>query len=362
VKAALKRAGGTLAALALAGIGALAYVAANLGDYLQEELAAAVARHTGRTLAFEGAPSVDFWPRLALRFGPARLSEPGDAATFARLDGARIAIAPLPLLSRRVEVDALEVDGLAATLVRRPDGTLNIADLLPGKTEKVGAGGTAPQAIDIARLRIAGSTLAWRDERSGGGFALSGFELAGGPLRIAADRAEAAILRFAADAQWKDAQLRIALASPIALDLARRRLALPQLAGQLALRHPRLVQPPLALPLAGAAQADLAAQRARLQLESRFDATRLEATAEIGSFAPFALSVAVAIDQLDLDRYLLPDGRAAAGRLDLAFLESLDLKGTLQIGRLKAGGFAADNVRLDLDAHARGQTQERNAG
>lgn len=363
---ALKLAGGAVAALALAGAGTVAYLAANLDAYLKQEFAAAVARQTGRTLTFEDDLSIDLWPRLAVRLGRVSLSERGSAQAFARLAAARIAIEPLPLLSRRVAVEAIEIDGLEATLIRRQDGTLNFADLLPGKAEKVGAGETAQPAvaplpaIGIAAFRIGDARLAWRDERSGKEFALADIELSGGPLQFAAGGVEIAALRLAAGAQLKDARIRAELASPLAFDAEKRSVALPQLAGRLELSHPRLVQQTLALPLAGTAHADFARQEGRLRLESRLDASHLEVTADIGSFAPFALVFAVAIDRLDLDKYLLPAGDG--GKLDLAFLDGLDLRGTLQIGRLTAARLAADNVRLNLDTRDRGQPDGRNAG
>ncbi|MEI2679831.1 MAG: AsmA family protein [Burkholderiaceae bacterium] len=58
------------------------------------------------------------------------MSEPGGKEEFAALDSARVAVAVMPLLSKQVQVRRIEVTGLKATLVKKKDGTLNIADLL----------------------------------------------------------------------------------------------------------------------------------------------------------------------------------------------------------------------------------------
>lgn len=397
----LKTAALAVLILLVAAAGGIGWIVAGFdAPRLKRELAAAVEQRTGRTLRIEGDLALGFWPNLAVRLGAATLSEPGGAREFARIGGARVAVAVMPLFARRIEVREVTIDGLAATVIKRKDGTLNVADLLgapAGGNEKVGAGGTVPPAaapaidIDIAAIHVANARLDWRDEAAGSAFSLADLDLSSGPVRFAAghggiealalagkERKLAATLtladvagdartlkigRFAldADAKMNDARAVAQLASPVALDLDKRTVALTQLAGRLDLTHPKLPMKTLALPLAGAASADLARQSASLRIDTKLDDGAIKAKLDIGRFAPLALGFDLDIDALDLDKYLPPerkgtqDGGGAAGqapqaKIDLSALKGLDLKGTVSIGRLAAAKLTASDIRARIDA------------
>ncbi len=169
---------------------------------IKQEIAAAVEKQTGRVLKIEGELSLALWPNVAVKVGRTTLSEASGAGEFARLESARVAVAVMPLIDRQVVVREVVIDGLAATVVKKKDGTLNIADLLgapAGKETKVGAGETAPAAaptIDIAAIRIANARFDWRDERAGSTFSLADLDFSSGAIRFAnsAGRVEALAL------------------------------------------------------------------------------------------------------------------------------------------------------------------------
>ncbi len=386
---ALKIAAGFVVLLLLIG-GTAGHLLATFGAaHLQEKIVAAVEKRTGRTLKIEGGLSFALWPDVTVKLGRATLSEAGGAGEFARLEEARVAVALAPLLSKQVQVREVAIDGLAATLVRRKDGTLNIADLIGAP-----AGKTVPvPRLEIAAIRVANARVDWRDERSGGAFSLTDIELSGDALRfadsvgridalrlaaatcgangrlsanltlsgIAGDAAalEIAAFALAADAQLADTHLLAKLASPVALDFGRQSLAFSRLSGQLALAHPRLPAKSLALPLFGVASADFAEPSASLRLEAWLDESTIRAKFDVDSFAPLALVFDLDIDQLDLDRYLPRKRQEDAKRIDLTALESLSLFGTVHIGRLKAAGIEARDVRLHLGAKVPRPLRER---
>jgi AsmA protein len=177
---ALRIAGGVLIALlVLASIG-VAYVVGQFdAPRIKAELAKAVQEKKQRTLRIDGDLKLALWPRIALDAGKLSLSEHQSDKEFAAIDSARISVALLPLLSKRIVVDAVEISGVRATLVKHKDGTLNIADLLTSDTAE-----SDPVQLDIAGMRIADVHLVWRDEQTGAGTTLSGLELAAGPIRI----------------------------------------------------------------------------------------------------------------------------------------------------------------------------------
>lgn len=184
---------GLVLALLVAGIGTL--YALFDGEKIKGELSRVVLEQKQRKLDIAGKLELSVWPDVGIKLGRLTLSEAGGKQEFLALDSARVAVAVMPLLSRQVQVRRVEVDGLKATLVKRKDGTLNIADLTGGGEKKagkepagkVGAGGTAgaPLQLDIAGIKIANAQLTWRDEKSGSTTVLSNLDLGTG--RVQAD-------------------------------------------------------------------------------------------------------------------------------------------------------------------------------
>ncbi len=192
---------GIVVALIAVGIGLL--LALFDGEKLKSELVRTVLEQKQRKLDIAGKVELSVWPEASIRLGRVSLSEPGGKEEFATLDSARVAVAVLPLLSKQVQVQRIELAGLKASLVKRKDGTLNIADLLggdkqaankappgvPSGTQSAGAGATAnsPVQLDIAGIRISNAQITWRDEKSGATTSLSNLDIGSG--RILADGA-----------------------------------------------------------------------------------------------------------------------------------------------------------------------------
>jgi AsmA protein len=192
---------GVMIALIAVGIGLL--FALFDGEKLKSELARTVLEQTQRKLEIAGKVELSVWPEASIQLGRVSLSEPGGKEEFAALDSARVAVAVLPLLSKQVQVQRIELAGLKASLVKRKDGTLNIADLLggdrqatgkapegvPSGMQGAGTGATAksPVQLDIAGIRISNAQVTWRDEKSGATTSLSNLDI--GSDRILADGA-----------------------------------------------------------------------------------------------------------------------------------------------------------------------------
>ena len=191
---------GSAVALVAAGVGVL--YAMFDGEKLKAELARVVLEQKQRKLDIAGKVELAVWPEVSLRLGRITLSEPGGKEEFAALDSARVAVAVMPLLSKQVQVQRIEIAGLKATLVKRKDGTLNIADLVGGEkqtagkspsgvppgTQSAGATANSPVQLDIAGIKISNAQLTWRDEKSGSTTSLSNLDIGSG--RILADGAK----------------------------------------------------------------------------------------------------------------------------------------------------------------------------
>ncbi|MDO8314027.1 MAG: AsmA family protein [Rugosibacter sp.] len=153
------------------------------GEKIKVELSRAVFAKTQRELTITGPAQLSLWPNVGVKLGRTTLSEPASPREFLALDSARIAVAVMPLLAKKLVVNDLQADGLTATLVKRKDGSLNIADLSSSKPEdkKVGAGDTALQ-LDVSGIALTNAHLVWRDEQAGSTTTLAKLNITTGPV------------------------------------------------------------------------------------------------------------------------------------------------------------------------------------
>lgn len=138
-------------------------------DY-KERIVAEVAKATGRTLSFDGPLELALWPKIRLKTGGLELGNAegfGDEP-FVALDEAQIAVATLPLIMRRVEMDTVVVRGLKVNLARDAEGRTNWDDLAQGgKAEDGGDSGGAIGALVLGGVDIQAARISYRDAKDG---------------------------------------------------------------------------------------------------------------------------------------------------------------------------------------------------
>ncbi|SMB22351.1 exported protein of unknown function [Sterolibacterium denitrificans] len=146
--------------------------------WIAGELNRSVLADKRRVLKIDGALTVNLRPALGLELWQIALSEQDSEATFASLDRLRFSLQWWPLLSRRLVVDRLELDGLSVAGERDAQGRYNFADLLESQP-----GGK--WTFDIASLQLTQGRLRWRDPEHAQGITLDEISLSSG--RIAND-------------------------------------------------------------------------------------------------------------------------------------------------------------------------------
>ena len=210
-----------LLVLAVAG-----YIAATFDTaWLKSELSRQAESRYQRSLRIEGELKFSFYPSLGVALGRTTLSESGSDAVFASLESAHVAVRLRPLLSRRVVVDGVEIDGLKASLIRFRDGRLNIADLIDNNEAKRNEP-ASPLGFDIAGIRVSKSRLEWRDQSNGQVYVLSDLGLSTGHLA----RQASGPLSFGASLDGgKSGKARLDVLGNYVLDLDRRQAAIEQL-------------------------------------------------------------------------------------------------------------------------------------
>ncbi len=202
-------------------------------QYVKDRLGQIVMDGRQRTLKIEGDLSWSFSlePALALRLGHVSLSEHGSTQPFAALDSAQATLRLWPLLSGQIDMEKIQIAGLKAQLVRRKDGTLNIADLLvSNKPER-----ELPR-FAIGSVLITDGELGWRDEISGQTLTFGTLQLSSGRLSNAARDVLALSAKLQAAATTAD-PINIDLKSHYDYDLQQKRYAIGQFEAQLGTPH-----------------------------------------------------------------------------------------------------------------------------
>ncbi len=221
-----------LAALVLVGGGLLAYVAATFDpNAYKPEIIRLVKEKKQRTLRLDGDIRLAFWPDIGADLGRLSLSEFRSDKEFAAVEGVRVSLALLPLLSKRLVVNEISVKGARASLVRFKDGRMNIDDLLAGDEQK-----QEQFKFDIDHVTVENSAFEFRDEAAGAQYALSRVNLKTG--RIANGVPGKVELSFAARGSQPSHDVAAELRTRLTFDLDRQVYALEDLAlearGQLA--------------------------------------------------------------------------------------------------------------------------------
>lgn len=251
----LKLVAAAIGALVIVAAAAVAIVVATIdpNDY-KGRIADAARSATGRELVFDGDLSLSFFPWLGIAFGPMHLGNPPDfpkAASpdddvFLRLKGGGLRVAFMPLLSKRVEVAELILDGLHLNLVRTAEGKPNWDFAKPGASPAPSAqspapsgpsgpsgqpapsnpsgkdtGGTAggtPLAVAVDILSVNGATLSFRDMVTGQQFRARDLNVAVNGLAPGGDPADIK-LAVAMSGQKPDIEADLSVTAKVRSDL-----------------------------------------------------------------------------------------------------------------------------------------------
>ena len=216
-------------ALVVLGGAVLAYIAATFNpNQYKPQIVQAVKEKTQRTLKLEGNIDLMLFPSIGARLGKAALTERASDKEFAAVQDLRVAVKLLPLLSRQVVVDTVEIKGLRAQLVRFKDGKTNFGDFsggpaaAPAPGPKPGEAG--PFRIDIAHVRIEDSAITYIDQAAGAKYELSGLNLKTG--RVASGVPSPIDLSFVVRADQPKIDLKTALKTRLVFELDKQRFAL----------------------------------------------------------------------------------------------------------------------------------------
>ena len=235
----VKRLGIGIGVLVILMVAAIAIISATFDpNEYKPRIAQLVQERYARTLAMDGPIALTFLPRLGASISKVSLSEAHATNNFAKVGAAHVSVALLPLFSRKVVVDRIELRDVEANLVKHADGKTNFDDLAgPAKPAAAGSTGTgsgdtaaSPVAIDIDGVRIENLAIGWKDEAAKTDLRLLDINLELGRIASGAT----GNVSFSARAEGKqpklDARLQIAGSYRLALDtVPGRKVEFPEL-------------------------------------------------------------------------------------------------------------------------------------
>ena len=159
-------------------------------------------------------------------------------------------------------------------------------------------------------------------------------------------------LIFKIDGQQGDNKIKGQLTSPLRASLDAQTFSLTKLSANFEVDNPKMAKGGMKIGLVGDARGDLNKQELAARLQSKLDDSSIQAKLGVSQFAAPRFNFDITVDQLDLDRYLPAQDKAAHASsespLDLSALKSLQANGSLKIGTLKIANIKSSNVRLDI--------------
>jgi len=181
------------------------------------EIIAQVKERTGRDLRIDGDISLSVFPWIGVELGKVALSNAAgfDDPVFASTDKVSIRVKLLPLFSKRLEMDTVTIHGLTLNLARDASGRSNWDDLTKagqdaGSTDRsrssdapASSDGSAAVALAIGGLDIKDASLSWNDAGSGQRFKIGNLTIQTGAI----SSGEPVDLKLALDVQVGDSDV-----------------------------------------------------------------------------------------------------------------------------------------------------------
>lgn len=346
MKLALRLLLGLLVLVVVVVAGGLGYLATLSPDDIKRELVEALRAETGHELTLDGPLEFGLWPKIRLTAGPLAISNAADFGDQPLLAAERIevAVATLPLLRQRVEMDTVVLHGLRLNLARNAAGATNLDRLLKGKQGQDARGGDSLAALILGGVDIQDAQITWLDAQSGQEVSISRLAITTGALTLGTPVAFKLTMTALANQPAFDGD--ITLDGTVAYDLANAHYVIAPLAFNAALRGAHLSGGQADVTLGAAIDLDLGAGTATV---SDLKLNGLGTTAT-GGFKASGLdadrpsaSGSLALAGEDLARifsaFKLPVGKQVAAVADRRFTFDLAFDADMESGKVVVSQF-----------------------
>jgi AsmA protein len=294
----------------------------NPNDY-KGRIEAAVRSSTGRDLSLSGDIHLAIFPSIALELGPATLGNPpgfSSSEPFASLQRVSLHVHVLPLLHHQLDVGRIEIDGLDLWLLKNAQGQGNWSMPAAKQTAPSSSQSAASQMSlgGIGGVVVKSSRVSYQDMTADRVNIDIGHVATGVPVPV----------------KWN-------------LDLITASGGRP-------------------ITLSGKATLEYDTKTAHLSsLDARVDDSTLSGNAAVTNLTTGAMNFDLAVDRIDLDRYLAPTPKSKAApapppaiaqrqpptELPTSALKTLQLNGKLAIGSATVYGMKLSQVDVGIAAN-----------
>lgn len=202
-------------------------------DY-KPEIEKLVSENTGREFSIQGDIGLSVFPWLGFEVEGLNLANHADFSNQAmfKVDSARARLKLLPLITGKLQIAVIEINGLAATVGLLPNGQPSWSDMVASSAEaeqttaeEESEAGSLPD-FSLAKLSVNDATLNWLDKAAGSTTSISPFNLEigqaspGKPFPLTAD------LRLRQTAEGVDTAVDLDLVTKVLLDAKQGALSL----------------------------------------------------------------------------------------------------------------------------------------
>ncbi|KEA62441.1 A/G-specific adenine glycosylase [Marinobacterium lacunae] len=305
-------------------------------DY-RTEIEQAALESGGVELKINGEIDWSVFPWLGLAVNDISIRYP-EQPQLATLNQAQLSVKLMPLLSANVEMSSILVDGLKLNLITtgrannwsRIDATKESAAATNNGDEKSGSGSPL-RGLDIESIALTNAQIRYVDEALGNRIEINNLNLNTGrvfPDQPVPVELSAQVNQFQGDTQTLNATTSLSTAA--LLNLAKKQYQLDKLNANLELTHAALGDKPLKLALKGKLDADAAAQKIDLNLET-LSLANLVASGQIGiqSFSAPIFSGEINLATFNLKELLEQLGQSAPQTQDAKALTAVSLNAKL---------------------------------
>ena len=384
-------------------IAAISFVLLFDPNDFRDDIAAKVQSTTGRELVIEGDLELSFFPWLAINLGKTTLGNaPGFGdEPFASFEHARLSVRVLPMLLRReVAIGTAALESFELNLAVASNGRSNWQDLIEAgeapaeAVESDAEAEDAPTKIDIGSIAISDASISYSDAQAGESYTLTNFFMTSGrvargepialvsgfdfelqPADLAGDFSIETDMLLDGDAgtvAFADADISV-LGLDVSADVAPfsysgeltptatlqvDAFSLKSLMRRLNIEVPETADPAALGKIIVDAKASMTDAAIALQdVELVVDDTTFKGALSIARNAAGTITIELASDSIDLDRYMAPaadadngGGEAVPVEIPADLIRQLNVRGNLTAGEAYLSGMKFENAKLGIRA------------
>ncbi|QJB57591.1 AsmA family protein [Pseudodesulfovibrio sp. zrk46] len=154
-------------------------------DEFRERFVGMLEQVTGEKVTLEGEFNIALYPTISLEIIDLVVGGDGDSLPLAKFNNLQVSARLMPLLSERLELRTIVVEGMVVNLVLGRDGILNWQKLIDNQIatySKYSDKSESARIISLDGFEVLSASIVFRDENDSDAYSFSGIELRTGEI------------------------------------------------------------------------------------------------------------------------------------------------------------------------------------